>query len=228
MKWFNKFPEQEVFERNLEIIREEDCTIRHDYHQTILNIGYEWLQRVENKNMSYLNMIDYMAETYGEIFAGFILVGKYNQQVCNGGHFQYYDNGYASGEMNFRNYNFNHPLHQRMIKWFIKINRNNASLPEWYNNFLLILKDFMNCNIDTDKTYTESEWIQDEEDENDLGHREFFEADNENYGQIDTDCTNKLDERYYEISDSVMDFFEIMATKLFNDNRNELIDLLDI
>ena len=218
MKWFNKFPEQEVFERNLEIIREKDGTIRHDYHQTILNIGYKWWQRVENKNMSYLNMIDYMSETYGEIFAGFILVGKYNQQVGNGGHCQYYDNGYADGKGGcFSDRDFDHPLHRRLISWFEKIIKENQDKDyiNDLNNAFIVVKKFMDISIDTEE-YIEEEVYYDDDEDFDDSKVEYEEVENNNYGQMDYTYANKIDKEYFSVNDRLMEALEKISMELLN------------
>lgn len=57
-----------------------------DVHQAILDIGYAYWQNPEERTVdSYLGMINFVKENYGELFAVSILLGKYNQQVCNGG-----------------------------------------------------------------------------------------------------------------------------------------------
>ncbi len=65
------------------------------YHQRILNACYaDWQD--ERNNWGYAEMLENANEKYGELAKFATLVGKYNQQVCNGGHIQYWDNGYAS------------------------------------------------------------------------------------------------------------------------------------
>jgi len=64
------------------------------YHQAILNVCYyKWQHEPE---WTYSDMLDYAKETYGDIARFAVLVGKLNQQVCNGGFLQYFDNGYAA------------------------------------------------------------------------------------------------------------------------------------
>lgn len=63
-------------------------------HQAILNVAYDDWQKADNWSYSY--MLDNAELKYGELAKLAVLVGKYNQQVCNGGHSQYWDNGYAS------------------------------------------------------------------------------------------------------------------------------------
>lgn len=66
-------------------------------HQAILNIAYNDWQREDN-NWGYAQMLKNAEKKYGELAMFAVLVGKYNQQVCNGGHSQYWCNGYASAK----------------------------------------------------------------------------------------------------------------------------------
>ncbi len=66
--------------------------------QEVLNIGYTEWQRPEHEDWSFADMIDWMTENYGEEAALIVMLGKFNQQVCNGGIFQWLDNGYASDD----------------------------------------------------------------------------------------------------------------------------------
>jgi hypothetical protein len=75
------------------IVNDEDYKVE-DYHQAILNLGYNEWQKKEG--WEYSDMLDYMNETYGDLAMWAVLIGKANQQICNGGFVQYFDNGYAS------------------------------------------------------------------------------------------------------------------------------------
>lgn len=66
-------------------------------HQAILNVAYNDWQREDN-DWGYAQMLKNAEENYGELAKLAVLVGKYNQQVCNGGHSQYWSNGYASAK----------------------------------------------------------------------------------------------------------------------------------
>jgi hypothetical protein len=64
-----------------------------DVFQGILNIIYEEWQK---NNISYDRIIDWVYDTYGKLPKFAMYLGNYNYQVGNGGHMQYFDNGYAS------------------------------------------------------------------------------------------------------------------------------------
>ncbi len=82
------------FKKALNIIINDPDYKEGDYHQAILNLGYDEYQK--NKNWYYIDMLNYMKTTYGDLAMWAVLIGKANQQICNGGFMQYFDNGYAS------------------------------------------------------------------------------------------------------------------------------------
>jgi len=63
-------------------------------HQAILDVAYDKWQSEKEWGMG--EMLAYAENDLGRIARFAVQVGKYNQQVTNGGHAQYYDNGYAS------------------------------------------------------------------------------------------------------------------------------------
>jgi hypothetical protein len=91
------------------------------YHQTIMNIMYEKWQT--ESAMSYNDILNWFETTYGSLAKFAVLIGKYNQQVCNGGHIQYFHNGYADGKGGFMSdHDPSIPLHKELIKLFMKTN----------------------------------------------------------------------------------------------------------
>jgi len=71
-----------------------------DVWQSVLNLAYDNYNAIlDRANLSedyfdYGKMVDYFRSKYGAFAAACLLLGKYNQQVTNGGHCQYIDNGY--------------------------------------------------------------------------------------------------------------------------------------
>lgn len=85
-------------------------------HQQVLNVGYAKWQKTEDKEFGYKEMLDWMEENFGQLAVVAVLLGKYNQQVCNGGHAQYYDNGYAcNGGGCFENHGDEEELHTELV-----------------------------------------------------------------------------------------------------------------
>lgn len=177
-----------------------------DIHQSILNIGYTWWQNNTNKNISYSDMINHIENEYGELAACMILLGKYNQQVCNGGHSQYFNNGYADGEGGcFNTRNYNHPLHKKMIQFIEKQEvKSDKVITILKTELLSILKRFYEAEFDLDETIEEEVEIFDDDGEG-TGHFEYEEVQNDNYGQfIDQYLIDQLDNDYYRINDYLM------------------------
>ena len=222
--WLVKIPEGEALESNLEKDGEE-----FDYHQTLLNIGYQWWQNEEQtKRVNYGDMINYISDTYGEVFAGLILIGKYNQQVGNNGNFGYYNNGYADGIGGCNSErDFEHPLHRRMILCMKNIieGLDFKDYPEDEKILIevnTILREFLKIPIDTDEFIYEQEFIKDEEDEEDLGHWDDCEVENLEYGQMDSDAANALDKRYYDVSTRAMEILEKISKNLIVNKKLSL------
>lgn len=83
----------------LEKVKQTESFQTGEYHQSILDVCYDEWQNGEYE--SYSEMIRGSAKKYGELTYFAIAAGKHNQQVCNGGHYQYWDNRYASLEGSF-------------------------------------------------------------------------------------------------------------------------------
>lgn len=90
----------------------------NDFHQATLNIMYnKW--RNNHKKYSYKEILDWFEKTYDSFAKFAVLIGKYNQQVCNGGHIQYFNNGYANGDGGcFNEHSSSIPLHKELIRLF--------------------------------------------------------------------------------------------------------------
>lgn len=82
----------------IEKIKNEPCYTNDKdggIHQAIMNVFYAGWDYTENTPYNYYSEMIFVAHTYDPRFALLIMIGKYNQQVCNGGHTQFFDNGYA-------------------------------------------------------------------------------------------------------------------------------------
>lgn len=119
--------------------------------QAILDIAYGAPQ--STSGWSYVEMLTIANKQMGEEALLFIMLGKWNQQVGNGGHCQYFTNGYAGGKEDFpKETTQETPLHQHMVTLFQQYNLQN--LPKG-NEVLEILKDF-HVDLDADNTVTSS------------------------------------------------------------------------
>ena len=65
--------------------------------QAVVSLCYdEWQKPENNKDWDYNTLLGYAHLTYGLFAKLLVLMGSYNGEVCNGGHDQYFANGYAS------------------------------------------------------------------------------------------------------------------------------------
>lgn len=161
-----------------------------EYHQTILDLGYaEWRK---NDGWGYSDMIEWVRQTYGEIAAFAILIGKYNQQVCNGGHIQYYDNGYASQEnVGWNDIEKDTNLHENLKDYLEKFKHLINS--EVKSEVFGIVSAFF-VEIDDERYVEEECWDEEKE--------EYYtdQFDNENYGCVLNNYEmNNWDQKYYEV-----------------------------
>jgi len=91
-----------------------------DVHQGLVNIFYN------NWKNDYDSTLEWVDETYGKLALFCMYLGSYNGQVCNGGHSQYFGNGYASLES--RGFSGNYTdidKHDNFVDLFKKLNFNN-------------------------------------------------------------------------------------------------------
>jgi len=178
-------------------------------HQKILNVGYHhWQETLCN---SYSEMLDYMEENFGPLAKMAVLIGKYNQQVCNGGHIQYHYNDYSnSGD------DEDFDIHRELTS-LIEVYAPKTAVNK---KLLLILKDFdleyeeENCwECDgSGEILFESE-DEDGEDEYETCRDCDGRGYNEGYNKIVSNPDN-LDNRYYEINEKVMEGLESFYSKI--------------
>jgi hypothetical protein len=186
-----------------------------DWHQAILDIGYTRWQNSENIN-NYEDMINFMSSNYGDFSALMILVGKYNQQVCNGGHIQYYNNKYCgSDEAGLPSIDLH--LHKLMLKLFSKYILSSKELNQddlnCVNEAYTIMEDFLKVDIDTEA------YIEEEEFDNDGSY--VSEYENPDFGYMSdhghTMC-DRLDHSYYLINDKLLEIYNSLIKAMIDEN----------
>lgn len=73
------------------LLQNEDFA-KGEVHQAIMNIIHDnW-----SNNKGYSEIVEWTENNLGLLPTFALMLGKYNYQVGNGGHLQYFDNGYAS------------------------------------------------------------------------------------------------------------------------------------
>lgn len=179
-----------------------------DVHQALLNIQYAKWQKGQFK--SYDHMIEETSKQYGELHAFAIAFGKYNQQVGNGGHHQYYYNGLASYENRgcFGDYEGDTSFHRDYVVSLLGKLDELKSAP-WYEELNNIVCDFK-IEVDMER-YAEEEYYDEDE-----GEFVTEEIDNPEYGEVEnTYELDLLDTRLYKIANDVMkDLNQFFLNKL--------------
>lgn len=169
-------------------------------HQAILDVAYDDWQKESNWSYSY--MLGNTELKYGELAKLAVLIGKYNQQVCNGGHSQYWGNGYASRYTD--GFGGNHEeaeLHLTLIKLFDKYDlgalKHGAAVRS-------ILEGFLNAAVEDGTCFNcsgDGGWDS-EEDHGE--YEECFECGGSGGDSSGIGDTDHLDTDYYKVNEEWM------------------------
>lgn len=159
--------------------------------QSLLDFCYVDWNLPENKGWSLEDMLNNARFTYGEVVELACLLGKYNQQVTNGGHMQYFDNGYSgSHPKRFSEYDYSVPLAERMVELLEQFKLSETELGKQVTK---IAKDF----IFRTTNYTESDYDEDE-DEGGGDKMPGYDDLDTAYYKLDEAWTKEL-ERYFSL-----------------------------
>lgn len=166
-----------------------------DYWQAILDVSYDAWQ--QNPTWQHRDMIEVAVKAFGPAVKLFIMLGNYNYQVCNGGHIQYFDNGYASnGGGCMKKHDTDCENHAELVKLFRECK---LSLLPGGLEILNILEAF-HIEVDEESQITESCHCGHDDECEDCEGRGEFETDNPEYGCVsNTSELDKLDKRYYAV-----------------------------
>lgn len=150
--------------------------------QGLMSVIYN--EREHANPWSYTDLVNYARLKYSDFTAFCVLLGKYNQQVENGGHNQYYDNGY-SGEETRKCKCHVVELHELMMKYMAQFQ---FETNEIGSKVFQIMSEFVSW---ANKNSKYDRYHRDEDDDDDA----YCELDN-------------LDTRYYAINDNWYSFIE--------------------
>lgn len=177
-------------------------------HQQIMDHYFAIWQSPEHKDWHYRDMVFYALEQ-NPLHALAILTGKYNQQVENGGHMQYFDNGYADGIGGFFSKHETTDMHDLMLGLMLDYGLDTA--PETRDVYSIMnrfaLSDEIDCpecagygyfepyDEEEDRTYEEDCWRCN-------GTSVVFDT------HIDTDLADELDDAYYAINAAFLEYLD--------------------
>ena len=125
---FNTF----LNENNDECVFLNDSAKKYDYHQAILDVAYKFFKT------DYTELINTIEDKFGDAFALLVMLGKYNQQVENGGHMALYVNNYIGT---------NNDLLDKTLLWFKKEKLDKTILGKKIYNIIYTANDILQ-NID--------------------------------------------------------------------------------
>lgn len=196
-----------------------DCTMNHDLDwynplDIINNKLHECFSSESQKRSDFYDLIkEFDEKTY------FVLLFcQYTYQVNNGGHSQYFENGYASYDDLDKGYFGNKctdlDVHHEMIDLFKKyFNTTDISI---YNKFLQILKNFDNTISNEDCSECGGSGFYEDEDEDGNIYYDntcmycHGSGIDENSYRVDSD---KLDDEFYNISEELI---KSMSNEILN------------
>lgn len=168
-----------------------------DYHQLVLDLFWdEWYPEKE-KCWSYSGMLKNVTPKYGDFEEYLVMMGKFNQQVCQNGLDTYWSHWGTDGMIHYRL--------QELNKYYGK----------YFNSKVYEDVDYVLNNIKIDNLqYYEEETYDEEDDSYYMG-----EYENENYGCVlDKDELNHM---YFRVSKEWMNDIESycknVATKKYNE-----------
>ena len=196
-----------------------------DYHQAILDIAYDNLKQHEdperpgtynvsgwrsNRPWSHALLTGFTKDCYGDLAEFAVMIGKYNQQVCNGGHLQYWGNNYASDG----DYTENITLHVILEQLFRDFIDDVTSVINLSPEDEQILKDVQNIL----RSFRDQLELQGKRkppyliaDEDGNIYDSDYDEDNYEAGQPTDWCRehwNMLDDQYFKINERLMSILE--------------------
>ena len=162
-----------------------------------------------HKDWHYADFITH-AQERNPLHALAILVSNYNGQVLNGGHLQYFDNGYADGRGGCFASHPTTEMHSLMLSLFVSLNL--ATDPR-FKIVLPIMRMFRidpeseceNCGGNGVFTCTDDDGSEYEEDCYECSGRGFTPEPS-----INSDLADNLDDLYYAVYKRFMSDFESM------------------
>lgn len=179
------------------------------FHQEILNYSYANYNKISPSSFTFPGLVQWTIDNMGEEFGLLVFLGKYSQQVNNGGHMQYHDNGY-DGSNNDRDEET--PLHDEMEALFRQLGYDELPLGD---KVLDIMSKYApsseadDCDSCGGTGYNEED--DDDEEDDDMYERfggslscDYCGGSGESRDNYTMYIDETLDDKYYAIDDAWM------------------------
>jgi len=170
-----------------------------DVFSGIIDVSYKHF----TPKIGYDNFLEIIKTKFGLLPYFCILLGSYNGQVCNGGHMQYFDNGYASSKSrkkydgsDYDNVN----LHEKLLRLFKFLKIEQCVPKKLGEKVYSIMKDF----------------------DFDCVAFECYNGDDGQYNENDNDkhdYLEELDNRWYDVTEEFINKFNEYLKKLTLDGE---------
>lgn len=211
----------------------------NDFKQSVLDLTKETNTNILQALLTKLdpmtkenedNVLQFLENFDERCFFTFLFM-HYMYQVNNGGHAQYFDNGYASYDTFYKGYFSNKSqefgLHEKMIFLFKKYFdvKNNLI----YSEFLSILDAFKENIFFEDCTECDSSGELEYEDEDGLNYETCTYCNGTGQSDILTFNTDSnLDDKFYEICDKLLDCLNTDINQWFLTDNIITFDVMKI
>ena len=195
------------------------ATHSEDAHQAIMNVAYDLykkhLAEIQNKSWTYSGLCQFTREQLGDLAEFAVLTGKYNQQVENGGHSQYWYNEYGSIEGQYKDLY----LHMNLIDYFTIFKDELSSL--FKGDQIAEIDKTVNEALSIMEQLPESiYWVTKTEYAGFDSQGELSDYDpEESYNELCEDSIRRLDyldSQYYKINKALMDILNLYFYNYLN------------
>lgn len=179
--------------------------------ETFIEKAYARWQSEEGKEWSYQDFLSEIRSSDGEFGELIILIGNYDSQICNGGHFQYFDNGFADGKVGLRSFekrDYTLPAHNRMIElfWQFKLNEKFLDVYKIMRAFEVEYEEAFEEYYTESCEYCDNGVTKDNDECFECGGT--GEIEECEYHESTVYIESSLDDRYYKLNDAFMLAFD--------------------
>ena len=199
-----------------------------DVHQAIMDVAYEeykaYLEDINRQlelehrpvvRWYYSGLCEWVRHQLGDLAEFAVLIGKYNQQVENGGHSQYWQNGYGSVDNIYEDIY----LHMYLIEYFEQMSEEISLF--YKEDEIMNISSTLGRVLDILKRFPESvEWVVETItagfDTEGIRERRDPEDDYKELTDWSSRQLDYLDEQYYKVNKALMDILNLYFYNYLN------------